>query len=141
VPVNTEEGERPRPGGAELRHHRQPRYEELAGQNLEAPVRRTSRRNAQGPERSTVAILRALGIQPATVEAHVIVEAARDRIERMVQESRVRGAQGPHAIRFRLQLVEKNREDEGPRVIVGAVAFRKIRYGENGVLEHSSRVG
>ena len=39
------------------------------------------------------------------------------------------------------QLTEQHCEDEGPRIVVGAIAFGKIRHAKNGVLKHSGGIG
>ena len=70
-----------------------------------------------------MAILRALLIQPAAIEAQVIVEAPRGGIESVIQERGVRGGQRPSAHGILVQLTEQHGENEGPRVVVRTVAL------------------
>ena len=58
-----------------------------------------------------------------------------------MQERRVGRGQRPHALRFFFQFVEQYGENECASVVVRAVAFRKIRHGENGMLKDTGRIG
>ena len=139
--MNAEQGESPRARRGEVGHRRQRLGEELSGHDLETAIRRAAHAHAQRPQRPAVRILRALFIEPAAVEAQVVVEAPGLGIERVMQERRVSGGQRPHALRLFLHLVQQHGENEGARVVVRAVAFGEIRHGEQGVLEEAGRVG
>ena len=119
----------------------QSQREELAGHHLEAPIRRASHACAQRPERPPMTVLRSLLVQPAPVKAQVVVEAIRFEIERVMEERGGGGGQCPHGLRILAQFTEQDGENEGPGVVVGAVAFGKIRNAEDGVLEDSGGVG
>src|SRR5436190_417418 len=95
----------------------------------------------QRPERAAMAVLRSILLGPPPVEAEKVAEPFRLRVERMMEECRIRRGQGPHAPGFiLLQLVEHQRENERPRIVVRAVPLGKIWHGENGVLKNSRRV-
>ena len=138
--MDTNQAERPGPRRRELRHCRQCQREELSSHHLEAPQGRPAHAGAQRPECSTVTVLRSLFIKPAAVKAHVVVKALRFEIERVMKKGRAGSGNAPHAFRVLSQFTQLHREDERPRIIVGAIAFGKIRNAENGVLEDSGRI-
>ena len=108
---------------------------------MEAPKGGTSHAYAQCPEGSALTVLRSLFIQPAPVEAQVVVKAFGFEIESMMEESRGGGGECPHGLRVLAQFTEQHGEDEGAGVIVGAVAFGKIRNTEDSVLEDAGGIG
>ena len=74
--------------------------------------------------------------------AHEIAEASRAAIQSCRQEREVTGGKVVEipAMRIAPQLIKEIAEDEGPRIVIGAVAFVKIRHRENGMLEDASAV-
>ena len=99
--------------------------EELSRHDLETPVRRASHARAQRPQRSPVAILRSLFIEPAPVKAHVVVEPLCLEIERVMQKGRVGGGQRSARAPDPPPILQQHRQDEGAGVIVGAIALPK----------------
>ncbi len=102
---------------------------------------RTSHAYAQRPERSAMAVLGPLWVQPLPVETQVVMEALRLGIECMMQECGGGGGQPPHGFRVLAQFRQQHRENESARIIVSAIAFGKIRHAENRVLEDSGGIG
>ena len=82
--VNAEQAEGPGAWRGELRHGRQGLLENLPGQDLKAPVRRTAHAHAQRPERPPVTILRTLLVEPVPVKAQQIMKPFRFGIERVM---------------------------------------------------------
>src|SRR5579862_2887936 len=84
--MDADQAERPRPRRREPRERWQRQREELSGHHLETPKGRTPHAYAQRPERAPVRVLRSLFVEPATVKAHVVVEAIGLEIEGMMEE-------------------------------------------------------
>src|ERR1700683_2777495 len=93
---------------------------------MEAAEGATAHADTQRPKRAALTIVRPLRIQPAAAKAHVVVEAARLEGARAMQKSGASAGQSQHGFLIFSQFTQHHREDEGPRIIVGAIAFRKI---------------
>jgi hypothetical protein len=63
--VDADQAERPGSRRSEFGDRRQCLREELSSHHLEAPEGRSPHAHAQGPERSTLTVLRSLGVKPA----------------------------------------------------------------------------
>src|SRR5579863_6029423 len=70
----------------------------------------------------------------------MVVEAFGFEIERVTEKSSTGVSQCRQAFRVLSQFTEHHREDESPRIIVGAITFGKIRDAENRVLEDYGRI-
>src|SRR4051794_37914383 len=97
--------------------------EELGAHHLEVFLWRASDTHPQSPQCSAVTVLRPLLVQPATVEAQMIMEPFRLGIERMVKERRGRGGDASEALGVLTQLRENESEDECPRIVVRAITL------------------
>ena len=118
-------------------HHRQGLRKKLSGHGLETAIRSAANCHAQSPERPRVTIFRPSFIEPAPIKTQMIVKAPAFGVECVVQKGGIRCCQPAQPVRFLFHFLELYRQDEGAGIIIRAVTFRKIRDGQDRVLEQA----
>src|SRR4051794_11368034 len=96
---------------------------ELGAHHLEVFLRRAPDTDAESPQCSAVTVLRTLLVEPAAVEAQMIVEPLRLRIERMAKERRGSSGDASEALGVFTQFRKNESEDECARIVVRAVTL------------------
>src|SRR5271169_4351427 len=85
-------------------------------------------------------ILGSLLVQPMAIEAHVVMKSSARRVEGVMQKSSAGAGQAPLLLRIVGQLPDQHRQNKGPGIVIGAVAFAEIRHAENGMLKDAGGV-
>ena len=138
--IDPDERERPGAGRGELHRGRQRLLKQLRGQHLKTAMARLRDAQPKRPQRVTVTIFRTDLTQPTPFKIHEVAEATALVVEGMVQERRVRGRAFTDIRRPVAQSFQHQRQHQRARVVVCAIAFRKIRHGETGMLKNTRRI-
>ena len=115
--------------------------EHLGGPRLQMPMLGASRAGAERPERAALAVLRALGFEPAPVIAHEIAEPLRVGIEGVLHEARVGFRQPVQLGPLQFQFLQQHRGDQRAGIVVGAIAVMKIGQRVDRVLIDAGGIG
>src|SRR5271157_919630 len=132
--MDAEKGEGPRPGRGRFKNRRQYLVKCRNSPELEIAAMRPSDTGSEGPERTTVAVLRPDLLPPESVVSKKIAKPSLRRIERVLKKRRIPAGKIGHFIPDP-EILEQHSEQEGPRIIVRAIPLGIIRDGENRVLE------
>ena len=135
--VDAEQRKSPRARGGELDRGGQRAIEKLAGQGLESVSARAANARPQRPKGAAIGIFGPFLFQPAPLEAHKIPKPLRLFIKGIVKERQIGRCQPAHLIGSFSQLFQQNTQNEGARIVIGAVTLGEIWHGEGGVLKKS----
>ncbi len=140
VGVGAQERVGPRSGPGERPGRRQRRPEQFLRQGPASRIPGPGDGGPQGPQGPAVAVLGPQVLQPPAGEVHEVPEPAQGGVESVAHEGQVSGSQ-PGQVRRRAGPLQAGHEQQGPGIVVQAVALLVPGHREPGVLQDPGGVG